>query len=63
MAEPSKLTVDLRLGECLVMHGVVRVELIHKSGQSARLQITAPPEITIEKKSLGHANVVARMTD
>lgn len=48
----STMTVDLRSGEAIVMAGV-HVEFVHKSGKLARLRVTAPRELTIEKKLHG----------
>lgn len=51
-ARPTSVIVDLRAGESLALHGgVVTVELMHKSGRMARLRVTAPREVPIEKKS------------
>ncbi len=47
----SSLIIDLRLGECLAMSDGVTVELVHKSGQLARLRVTAPREVRIERLS------------
>ena len=46
----SSLTIDVRAGEYLDLQGVVQVELIQKSGSFARLRVTAPREVKIEKK-------------
>jgi hypothetical protein len=48
---PTTRTVwDIRPGEQLLIGGrKVSVELIHKSGQLARLQVIAPPDVSIEK--------------
>ena len=45
------LVIDLRQGECLSLSGVATVELLHKSGQAARLRVVAPREVRIEKLS------------
>jgi sRNA-binding carbon storage regulator CsrA len=47
--KPSSLIIDVRPGECLAMSNGVMVELVHKSGQLARLRVTAPREVRIEK--------------
>lgn len=47
----TNLVIDVRAGECLDLGGVVQVELVQKSGQLARLRVTAPREIRIDKKS------------
>lgn len=46
----STLTIDVRPGEIMDIGGVVQVELVHKSGQAARLRVTAPREVKLEKK-------------
>ena len=43
------LVIDLRQGACLSLSGVATVELLHKSGQAARLRVVAPREVRIEK--------------
>jgi hypothetical protein len=43
------LMIDVRPGDLLKI-GLVRVELVRKSGQVARLHITAPAEINIKKQ-------------
>lgn len=50
--ETSSLTVDVRPGESLKLSSGsdVSIELLHKSGRSARLRVTAPREVKIEKK-------------
>lgn len=54
MGESTRSTVmhiDVRPGESLELQGgLVTVQLIHKTGQSARLMVTAPREVLIEKK-------------
>jgi sRNA-binding carbon storage regulator CsrA len=49
-AKLSSVIIDVRLGECLALSDVVTVELVQKSGQLARLRVTAPREVKIEKK-------------
>jgi hypothetical protein len=44
----STMIVDLRSGDAISMAGV-RVEFVHKSGQQARLRVTAPREMPIKK--------------
>lgn len=46
----TALTMDLRAGELLRI-GEVSVELIHKSGQLARLRVVAPQNTSIKKDS------------
>lgn len=49
----SSLIVDVKPGERILFPCAdhVSVELIHKSGKSARLRVTAPREVKIEKES------------
>lgn len=47
------LVIDVRPGERLDLGGIVQVELVQKSGQLARLRVTAPRDITIQKKGDG----------
>lgn len=50
-SKPTSMVVDLRPGERIALQGgLVTVELAHKSGQLARLRITAPPEVVIRKQ-------------
>lgn len=55
MQERSSLTIDVRPGETLSISSgeSVSIELVHKSGQLARLRVTAPKEVKIEKD--GHS--------
>lgn len=48
-AEPSNMIFDLRPGERLSASGPVLVELVHKSGRSARLRVQVPREVRITK--------------
>lgn len=51
MSKTGGLVLDLRPGECLNLDGArIRVELLHKSGQLARLRVIAPREVKIEKE-------------
>lgn len=47
----SHLTVDVRPGESLIISSgqEVSIELVQKSGQLARLRVTAPKDVRIEK--------------
>lgn len=47
----SSLVLDVRPGESLSIgeDGGVRVQLIQKSGQLARLRVTAPRDVPIQK--------------
>ncbi len=49
----SSLIIDVRPGEVLALSDVVTVELVQKSGQLARLRVTAPREVKIVKKNAG----------
>jgi sRNA-binding carbon storage regulator CsrA len=46
----STLTIDVKLGERLAMSGMAIVELVHKSGQVARLRVTAPRDVKIVRE-------------
>lgn len=46
----SSLIIDIRQGERLFVDGGVEVELLHKSGQLARLRVTAPRDVRIRKE-------------
>jgi hypothetical protein len=50
------LVIDLRQGECLSLSGVATVELLHKSGQAARLRVVAPRDVRIEKIQAHHSD-------
>lgn len=51
MQQPlSTLTIDVRLGERLAVSGMAIVELVHKSGQVARLRVTAPRDVKIVRE-------------
>lgn len=54
MADRSSLIVDVRPGERLSISSGddVQVELVKKSGQLARLRVTASRDVRIEKKPL-----------
>lgn len=46
----SQLIIDVRPGEFLIIGGQrIVVELLEKSGKLARLRVTAPPEVKIER--------------
>lgn len=49
--QTSSLTIDVRPGESLKISSgsEVSIELIQKSGQLARLRVTAPRDVKIEK--------------
>lgn len=48
----SSLVLDVRPGESLSIgeDGSVRVQLVQKSGQLARLRVTAPRDVPIQKE-------------
>lgn len=52
----SSLIIDVRPGERLAISGSVTVELLHKSGQLARLRVTAPPDVIISKETEIHGS-------
>ena len=53
MADISQLTIDVRPGEHLMLEGGrIVVELLDKSGKLARLRVTAPRDVKIERESL-----------
>lgn len=53
MDKQSHLIVDVRPGDLLSISSGqnVSIELVKKSGQLARLRVSAPPGVLIEKKS------------
>ena len=62
--QKSSLIIDVRPGDSLDIHGgIVTVELVHKSGQLARLRVTAPREVQIKKVTSIHDLVVPSMAD
>lgn len=59
--DTSSLVIDVRPGERLVVASVT-VELVQKSGQLARLRVTAPRDVKIERKqAVRDAHVVPSM--
>ena len=49
-ASISRLTIDVRPGEQLLLDGKrIVVELLDKSGKLARLRVTAPRDVKIER--------------
>jgi hypothetical protein len=63
MSDISQLTVDVRPGEHLLLEGGrIIVELLDKSGKLARLRVTAPRDVKIEReeKAVCLAPCVAR---
>ena len=61
MNQLSSLIIDVRPGETLALSGIVTVELIQKSGQLARLRVTAPREVKIEKRAAGEVDSAPSM--
>jgi hypothetical protein len=57
----SHVLIDMRPGERLALGGDVSVELIHKSGRAARLRITAPRDVVIEKNQTSVLSSVPSM--
>lgn len=50
--QPSILFIDLQPGQALVVgEGNVIVQLVHKTGRVARMRVTAPRDVKIDKKS------------
>lgn len=50
-AATSQLTIDVRPGEQLLLDGRrIMVELLDKSGKLARLRVTAPRDMKIERE-------------
>lgn len=56
----SALTVDVTVGEQLVIGGSVVVELLQKSGRNARLRLVAPREVEIRRTPLPASPSMAR---
>jgi len=54
------LTVDVTVGEQLAIGDSVVVELLHKSGRSARLRLVAPREVEIRRTPLPTSPSMAR---
>lgn len=50
MQQLSTLTIDVKLGERLAVSGMAIVELVRKSGQVARLRVTAPRDVKIVRE-------------
>jgi sRNA-binding carbon storage regulator CsrA len=49
--ERTSLIVEIRTGEVIHLGDKnIDVELIHKSGQTARLKVTAPRDVTVVKQ-------------
>lgn len=57
MADATTLTLDVRPGESIQMTrdgALIEVHVVHKSGQLARLKVTAPRDVIIEHKEQRH---------
>lgn len=51
-SETSILTLDVRAGEMVMLDGgAVTVEILEKSGRTARLRVIAPRSMSIEKST------------
>lgn len=60
MAKQPGLVLDMRPGETLNLDGDrIKVELLHKSGQLARLRVVAPADVKIEKEDAATEQVRA----
>lgn len=59
MGKLHGLVLDMRPGENLCLDGTrIRIELLHKSGQLARLRVVAPDDVKIEKQAAGMPQAV-----
>lgn len=56
----SALTVDVTVGEQLVIGESVVLELLQKSGRNARLRLVAPREVEIRRAPLPASPSMAR---
>jgi len=56
----STLTVDVTVGDQLVIGESVVVELLQKSGRNARLRLVAPREVEIRRTPLPTSPSMAR---
>lgn len=56
----STLTVDVAVGDQLVIGETVVVELLKKSGRNARLRLVAPREVAIRRTPLPISPSMAR---
>jgi hypothetical protein len=57
MAELHSAYVDVRAGERVEFSGPASIELVHKSGQLARLRVFATLDVVVSKKSIEHADL------
>jgi len=65
VAASSSLIVDVRLGETLLVSSGcdIAIELVKKSGQLARLRLTAPRDVKIERRDKAFDSHVASMAE
>lgn len=45
----GSLTIDIRAGESITIDGGITVEVLEKSGRTARLRVSAPRDVPITK--------------
>lgn len=62
IADTSTMIVDMRTGDALALAGVT-VELLHKSGRTARLRVIAPRSLAIKKISSSDETITADVRD
>lgn len=61
MSERRTLSVDVKVGESLSIDGGrVRIKLVEKSGQRARLQLEMEPDVTLGRPRPGMADMAKR---
>jgi hypothetical protein len=53
MKDITNLIIDVRRGERLRFSGAASIELIHKSGQLARIRIIAATDVMFDKIKIG----------
>lgn len=62
MTVPASLILDIKPGDRVSIGGnLVTIELLQKSGQLARLKVTAPADVSIKKDAAALRGFVARM--
>lgn len=49
--DTSSLTIDIRAGESITIDGGITVEVLEKSGRTARLRVSAPRDVPIAKNA------------
>jgi sRNA-binding carbon storage regulator CsrA len=63
MSGTACLVLDIKLGDRVLIGGnLVTIELLQKSGQLARLKVTAPAEVSVKKDAIASRGFVPRMT-